>query len=98
MTIPTSIERDVKQSLLNRSKAERVFQPWWDVLKDYVLTILIGIGRLLSGKTKCPTINSIISHLSIFLFLFFFFVSQNEVLNLRMIVNFCVRTPFFKLN
>jgi hypothetical protein len=44
MTVPTSIERDVKQNLLDRSKAERVFQPWWDALEDYVLTILIGIG------------------------------------------------------
>ena len=46
----TVIEGDVKKNLLDRTDAEKVFRPWWDTLEDYLLNILIGIGRHLYGK------------------------------------------------
>ena len=39
------IEGDVKKNLLDRTEAEKVFRPWWDTLEDYLLNILIVIGR-----------------------------------------------------
>ena len=39
------IEGDVKKTLLDRTDAEKVFRPWWDTLEDYLLNILIVIGR-----------------------------------------------------
>ena len=39
------IEGDVKKNLLDRTDAEKVFRPWWDTLEDYLLNILIVIGR-----------------------------------------------------
>ena len=42
------IEGDVKKNLLDRTEAEKVFRPWWDTLEDYLLNILIVIGRSVS--------------------------------------------------
>ena len=42
------IEGDVKKNLLDRTEAEKVFRPWWDTLEDYLLNILIVIGRYCS--------------------------------------------------
>ena len=41
----TSLEQDLKKQILGRSKAEKVFRPWWDTLEDYLLNILILIGQ-----------------------------------------------------
>ena len=43
------IEGDVKKNLLDRTEAEKVFRPWWDTLDDYLLNILIVIGRTVLG-------------------------------------------------
>ena len=40
----SGIEGDVKKSLLDRPDAEKVFQPWWDSVEDYLLNILIALG------------------------------------------------------
>ena len=45
----TVIEGDVKKNLLDRTEAEKVFRPWWDTLEDYLLNILIVIGRTVLG-------------------------------------------------
>ena len=46
------IEGDVKKNLLDRTEAEKVFRPWWDTLEDYLLNILIVIGRSVSLSEK----------------------------------------------
>ena len=43
----SELEGDVKKSLLDRPDAEKVFQPWWDSVEDYLLNILIALGDLL---------------------------------------------------
>ena len=43
------IEGDVKKNLLDRTEAEKVFRPWWDTLEDYLLNILIVIGKYIFG-------------------------------------------------
>ena len=42
----SEIEGDVKKTLLDRTDAEKVFRPWWDTVEDYLLNILIGLGKL----------------------------------------------------
>ena len=42
----SELEGDVKKSLLDRPDAEKVFQPWWDSVEDYLLNILIALGDL----------------------------------------------------
>ena len=44
----SELEGDVKKSLLDRPDAEKVFQPWWDSVEDYLLNILIALGDLQS--------------------------------------------------
>ena len=41
----SGIEGDVRKSLLDRPDAEKVFQPWWDSVEDYILNILIALGE-----------------------------------------------------
>ena len=41
----SEIEGDVKKTLLDRTDAEKVFRPWWDTVEDYLLNILIGLGK-----------------------------------------------------
>ena len=40
----SGIEGDIRRSLIDRSKAEKVFRPWWDLLEDYLLNILMVFG------------------------------------------------------
>ena len=47
----SELEGDVKKSLLDRPDAEKVFQPWWDSVEDYLLNILIALGDL------CPLLS-----------------------------------------
>ena len=39
------IEGDVRKNLLDRTDAEKVFRPWWDLIEDYLLNTLIGLGE-----------------------------------------------------
>ena len=41
----TSLEQDLKKQILGRSKAEKVFRPWWDTLEDYLLNSLVLLGE-----------------------------------------------------
>ena len=43
----TSLEQDLKKQILGRSKAEKVFRPWWDTLEDYLLNSLVLLGKSL---------------------------------------------------
>ena len=43
----TSLEQDLKKQILGRSKAEKVFRPWWDTLEDYLLNSLVLLGECL---------------------------------------------------
>ena len=36
----------VKKNLLDRTVAEKVFRPWWDTVEDYLLNVLIFLGKL----------------------------------------------------
>ena len=47
---------DVKKNLLERTEAEKVFRPWWDTLEDYLLNILIIIGRINGDRQSGPTV------------------------------------------
>ena len=40
----SEIEGNVRKSMLDRPDAEKVFQPWWDYVEDYILNTLIAIG------------------------------------------------------
>ena len=40
-----ALDGDVKKTLLDRSEAEKAFRPWWDTVEDYLLNILIAIGK-----------------------------------------------------
>ncbi len=40
----------VKKNLLDRTVAEKVFRPWWDTVEDYLLNVLIFLGKT---KIKC---------------------------------------------
>jgi len=40
-----SLEADLKRQILGRSKAEKVFRPWWDTLEDYLLNCLVLLGE-----------------------------------------------------
>lgn len=40
------LDQDLRQQILERSKAEKVFRPWWDTLEDYLLNFLIVLGEL----------------------------------------------------
>ncbi len=42
----TTLEADLKKQILGRSKAEKVFRPWWDTLEDYLLNCLVLLGQL----------------------------------------------------
>ena len=44
-SMASEIEGDVKKTLLDRTDAEKVFRPWWDTVEDYLLNILIGLGK-----------------------------------------------------
>jgi hypothetical protein len=35
----------VKKNLLDRTVAEKVFRPWWDTVEDYLLNVLIFLGK-----------------------------------------------------
>ena len=39
------IEGDVRKNLLDRTDAEKVFRPWWDLIEDYLLNTLIALGE-----------------------------------------------------
>ena len=52
------LEGDVKKSLLDRPDAEKVFQPWWDSVEDYLLNILIALGQ----HNNIPWTSEIISY------------------------------------
>ena len=41
----SNIEGDMKRSLLDRPDAEKVFQPWWDLVEDYLLNSLLALGN-----------------------------------------------------
>ena len=41
----TTLEQDLKKQILGRSKAEKVFRPWWDTLEDYLLNSLVLLGK-----------------------------------------------------
>ena len=43
----SDIEVDVQKSLLERPAAEKVFQPWWDAASDYLLNVLLALGKCL---------------------------------------------------
>ena len=45
-------EGDVKKNLLERSDAEKVFRPWWDMVEDYMLNILVIIGGVRNNNVK----------------------------------------------
>ena len=38
-------EGDVRKNLLDRTDAEKVFRPWWDLIEDYLLNTLIALGE-----------------------------------------------------
>lgn len=40
-----TLEADLKKQILGRSKAEKVFRPWWDTLEDYLLNSLVLLGK-----------------------------------------------------
>ena len=40
-----TLEQDLKKQILGRSKAEKVFRPWWDTLEDYLLNCLVLLGE-----------------------------------------------------
>ena len=40
-----TLEQDLKKQILGRSKAEKVFRPWWDTLEDYLLNSLVLLGE-----------------------------------------------------
>ena len=48
----SGIEGDVRKSLLDRPDAEKVFQPWWDSVEDYILNILTKICVQFNGTAK----------------------------------------------
>ena len=50
MSSSGGIEGDVRRSLLDRPDAEKVFQPWWDSVEDYLLNTLIALGGDLNIK------------------------------------------------
>jgi hypothetical protein len=35
----------VRKNLLDRTVAEKVFRPWWDTVEDYLLNVLIFLGK-----------------------------------------------------
>ena len=41
-----TLEADLKRQILGRSKAEKVFRPWWDTIEDYLLNCLVLLGEL----------------------------------------------------
>ena len=50
-----SLEQDLKKQILGRSKAEKVFRPWWDTVEDYLLNCLVLLGKnLKSWVYKTP--------------------------------------------
>ena len=49
----SNIEGDMKRSLLDRPDAEKVFQPWWDSVEDYLLNSLLALGNSgINGQKK----------------------------------------------
>ena len=42
------IEGDVRKNLLDRPIAEKVFQPWWDSVEDFLLNVLLVLGQISS--------------------------------------------------
>ena len=44
-----SLEQDLKKQILGRSKAEKVFRPWWDTVEDYLLNCLVLLGKNLKS-------------------------------------------------
>ena len=43
-----TLEQDIKKQILGRSKAEKVFRPWWDTVEDYLLNSLVLLGKIVS--------------------------------------------------
>ena len=41
----SSLEQDLKKKL-GRSKAEKVFRPWWDEVEDTLLNTLVVLGNV----------------------------------------------------
>ena len=41
----STLEQDIKKQILGRSKAEKVFRPWWDTVEDYLLNCLVLLGK-----------------------------------------------------
>ena len=41
----STLEQDLKKQILGRSKAEKTFRPWWDMLEDYLLNALVLLGK-----------------------------------------------------
>lgn len=41
----STLEQDLKKQILGRSKAEKVFRPWWDTVEDYLLNCLVLLGK-----------------------------------------------------
>ena len=44
----STLEQDLKKQILGRSKAEKVFRPWWDTVEDYLLNCLVLLGKEVS--------------------------------------------------
>ena len=44
MNMASSLEQDLKKKL-GRSKAEKVFRPWWDEVEDTLLNTLVVLGK-----------------------------------------------------
>jgi hypothetical protein len=40
----------VRKNLLDRTVAEKVFRPWWDTVEDYLLNVLIFLGKKFGKK------------------------------------------------
>jgi hypothetical protein len=59
-----TLEQDLQKKILGRSKAEKVFRPWWDMVEDYLLNALVLLGKLsnrfklihVSGKQRSTMI------------------------------------------
>lgn len=45
MNMASSLEQDLKKKL-GRSKAEKVFRPWWDEVEDTLLNTLVVLGNV----------------------------------------------------
>ena len=53
----TTLEQDLKKQILGRSKAEKVFRPWWDTLEDYLLNSLVLLGKYFQHLCQIGTAN-----------------------------------------